>query len=87
MKLFVARRAGPVCGYFGIHRIAAAVGLGYRNLSCCKQRRAEPWWSHPASAKILVLEYFKYIVATARIGLDAPPGATTVAASRGRAKI
>jgi uncharacterized SAM-binding protein YcdF (DUF218 family) len=52
-----------------------------------QQRRAEPWWSHPASAKILVLEYFKYIVATARIGLDAPPGATTVAASRGRAKI
>ncbi len=51
------------------------------------QRRAEPWWSHPSSAKILVLEYFKYIVATARIGLDGPPGATTVAASRGRAKI
>jgi hypothetical protein len=33
------------------------------------------------------LEYFKYIAATARIGLDAPSGATTVAASRGRAKI
>jgi uncharacterized SAM-binding protein YcdF (DUF218 family) len=52
-----------------------------------QQRRAEPWWSHPASAKLLVLEYFKYIAATARIGLDAPSGATTVAASRGRAKI
>ena len=52
-----------------------------------QQRRAEPWWSHPASAKILVLEYFKYIAATARIGRDAPPGATTVAASRARAKI
>jgi uncharacterized SAM-binding protein YcdF (DUF218 family) len=52
-----------------------------------QQRRAEPWWSSPASAKLLVLEYFKYIVATARIGLDAPAGATTVAASRGRAKI
>jgi uncharacterized SAM-binding protein YcdF (DUF218 family) len=52
-----------------------------------QQRRAEPWWSHPASAKILVLEYFKYIAAIARIELDAPPGATTVAASRGRAKI
>jgi uncharacterized SAM-binding protein YcdF (DUF218 family) len=52
-----------------------------------QQRRAEPWWSSPASAKLLVLEYFKYIVSTARIGLDAPPGATTVAASRGRAKI
>ena len=52
-----------------------------------QQRRAEPWWTNPASAKVLVLEYFKYIVATARIGLDASPGATTVAASRGRAKI
>ncbi|HEV7983229.1 MAG TPA: YdcF family protein [Xanthobacteraceae bacterium] len=52
-----------------------------------QQRRAAPWWSHPANVKILALEYFKYIVASARIGLDAPPGATTVAASRGRAKI
>jgi uncharacterized SAM-binding protein YcdF (DUF218 family) len=52
-----------------------------------QQSRAEPWWSNPSSAKILVLEYFKYILATARIGLDAPPGATKVAASRGRAKI
>jgi uncharacterized SAM-binding protein YcdF (DUF218 family) len=51
------------------------------------QRRAEPWWTDPASAKLLVLEYFKYIVAAARIGLDAPPGAATVAASRGRANI
>jgi uncharacterized SAM-binding protein YcdF (DUF218 family) len=52
-----------------------------------QQHRAEPWWNSPASAKILVLEYLKYIVATARIGLDAPSGAATVAASRGRAKI
>jgi uncharacterized SAM-binding protein YcdF (DUF218 family) len=52
-----------------------------------QQRRAAPWWSHPANVKVLALEYFKYIVASARIGLDAPPGATTVAASRGRAKI
>jgi uncharacterized SAM-binding protein YcdF (DUF218 family) len=52
-----------------------------------QQRRAEPWWTSPASAKILVLEYFKYIVAAARIGLDTEPGTATVAASRGRAKI
>jgi uncharacterized SAM-binding protein YcdF (DUF218 family) len=52
-----------------------------------QQRRAAPWWSHPANVKILALEYFKYIVAGARIGLDAPPGATTVAASHGRARI
>jgi uncharacterized SAM-binding protein YcdF (DUF218 family) len=52
-----------------------------------QQRRAAPWWSHPANVKVLALEYFKYIVASARIGLDAPPGATTVAASHGRARI
>jgi uncharacterized SAM-binding protein YcdF (DUF218 family) len=52
-----------------------------------QQRRAAPWWSHAANVRVLALEYFKYIVASARIGLDAPPGATTVAASRGRAKI
>jgi uncharacterized SAM-binding protein YcdF (DUF218 family) len=52
-----------------------------------QQRRAAPWWSHPANVKVLALEYFKYIVASARIGLDAPPGATTVTASHGRARI
>jgi uncharacterized SAM-binding protein YcdF (DUF218 family) len=51
------------------------------------QRRAEGWWSHPSSAKILMLEYLKYIAANARIRLDPTPAATTVAASRGRAKI
>ncbi len=51
------------------------------------QRRAEGWWSHPASTKILVLEYLKFIVANARIRFDAPPGAPTVAVSRGRANI
>jgi uncharacterized SAM-binding protein YcdF (DUF218 family) len=51
------------------------------------QRRAEGWWSHPSSAKILMLEYLKFIVANARIRLDPSPVATTVAASRERAKI
>jgi len=51
-----------------------------------EQRRAEPWWSHAASAKILVSEYLKYIVAAARIGFDPPP-ATTEFAHRGRVKI
>jgi uncharacterized SAM-binding protein YcdF (DUF218 family) len=67
------------------HQLPGVTLIPYPVVS--QQRRAEPWWSHPASAKILVLEYFKYIVATARIGLDTPPGAATVAASRGRAKI
>jgi uncharacterized SAM-binding protein YcdF (DUF218 family) len=51
-----------------------------------EQRRAEPWWSHAASAKILVSEYLKYIVAAARIGFDQPPAATELA-HRGRVKI
>jgi uncharacterized SAM-binding protein YcdF (DUF218 family) len=67
------------------HRLPGVTLIPYPVVT--QQRRAEPWWSHPASAKILVLEYFKYIVAAARNGLDTPPGATTVAASRGRTKI
>ena len=51
-----------------------------------EQRRAEPWWSHAASAKILVSEYLKYIVAMARIGFDQPPGPTETA-FRSRARI
>ncbi len=34
------------------------------------ERHAEPWWSSPGTAKILVFEYLKYIVAAARIGLE-----------------
>src|SRR3954452_14618890 len=33
--------------------------------------RAEPWWSHIATAKLLFSEYVKYIVAAIRIWLDA----------------
>ena len=51
-----------------------------------EQRRAEPWWSHAASAKILVSEYLKYIVAAARIGFDQPPAPTELA-HRGRVNI
>src|SRR6202521_4613445 len=51
-----------------------------------EQRRAEPWWYHAASAKILVSEYLKYIVAMARIGFDQPPGPTETA-FRSRARI
>jgi uncharacterized SAM-binding protein YcdF (DUF218 family) len=32
--------------------------------------RAEPWWSHLATAKLLFTEYVKYIVAAIRIRLD-----------------
>ena len=33
--------------------------------------RAEPWWSHIATARLLFSEYVKYIVAAIRIQLDA----------------
>ncbi len=34
------------------------------------QIRAEPWWRHPATARILVFEYLKFLVAAARIKLE-----------------
>jgi len=51
-----------------------------------EQHRAEPWWSNAGTAKILVFEYMKFIVAAARIGLEPMPAVTEVAHS-GRAKI
>jgi uncharacterized SAM-binding protein YcdF (DUF218 family) len=51
-----------------------------------QQHRAEPWWSNVGTAKILLFEYVKFIVAAARIGLEPTPAATEVA-HRSRAKI
>jgi uncharacterized SAM-binding protein YcdF (DUF218 family) len=51
-----------------------------------EQRRAEPWWSHAAGAKLLASEYLKYIVALARIRFD-QPDVPTATAFRSRAKI
>jgi uncharacterized SAM-binding protein YcdF (DUF218 family) len=67
------------------HQLPGATLVAYPVVS--PQRRAEGWWSHPASAKLLILEYLKYIVANARIRLDPSPAETTVAASRERTKI
>ena len=50
------------------------------------QSRAEPWWSNAGTAKILVFEYLKFIVAAARIGLE-PASASTEIAPRSRARI
>lgn len=52
-----------------------------------EQRRAEPWWSNASSAKILVSEYLKYIVAVARIGLVPQSAATETVAARNHARI
>jgi uncharacterized SAM-binding protein YcdF (DUF218 family) len=50
------------------------------------QSRAEPWWSNAGTAKIVVFEYLKLIVAAARIGLEPAPAATEIA-HRDRAAI
>ncbi|HLK84088.1 MAG TPA: YdcF family protein [Xanthobacteraceae bacterium] len=50
------------------------------------QSRAEPWWSNAGTAKVLVFEYLKFIVAAARIGLE-PASAATETAPRSRARI
>jgi uncharacterized SAM-binding protein YcdF (DUF218 family) len=46
------------------------------------QGRAEPWWRHPGMAKILLLEYLKFVAAEARIRLE-PVIAVTQIAYRG----
>jgi uncharacterized SAM-binding protein YcdF (DUF218 family) len=67
------------------HQLPGATLVAYPVVT--PQQRAEGWWSHPSSAKLLMLEYLKYIVANARIRLDPSPAETTVAASRERTKI
>src|SRR5579871_395235 len=46
------------------------------------QRRADSWWYHPGTAKILISEYLKFLVAAARIRLE-PVFAATETAHRG----
>jgi uncharacterized SAM-binding protein YcdF (DUF218 family) len=41
--------------------------------------RAEPWWTHGATMKLMLSEYLKYVVAQMRIRLD--PAATTARAA------
>jgi uncharacterized SAM-binding protein YcdF (DUF218 family) len=66
------------------HRLPGVTLIPFPVVS--EQIRTEPWWSHRGTAKILVSEYFKYIVAATRIGFDQPPGLTETA-YRGRVKI
>jgi len=42
--------------------------------------RSEPWWSHASTARLLISEYVKYIVATIRMRLD--PASTATEPSR-----
>jgi uncharacterized SAM-binding protein YcdF (DUF218 family) len=66
------------------HRLPGVTLIPFPVVS--EQHRAEPWWSNAASARVLVSEYLKYLVAMARIGLDQEPGPTETA-YRGRIKI
>lgn len=50
------------------------------------QARAEPWWANVGTAKVVVFEYLKLIVAAARIGLG-PASATTEIAPRNRGRV
>ena len=43
--------------------------------------RAEPWWTNPASARLLVIEYLKYLAAVVRMRFE-PPAETAEAAGR-----
>jgi len=44
-----------------------------------EKRRAEPWWSNAASARLLFSEYLKYIYSVMRHRLDPSPAGTEVA--------
>jgi uncharacterized SAM-binding protein YcdF (DUF218 family) len=51
------------------------------------QARAEPWWSKAGTAKVVIFEYLKLIVAAARIGLEPAAFATTEIAPRSGGRI
>lgn len=47
-----------------------------------ERQRAEPWWSSPGSARMLVSEYLKYLVAIVRMRLDAAGYTTEIVGRR-----
>jgi uncharacterized SAM-binding protein YcdF (DUF218 family) len=47
-----------------------------------ERQRAEPWWSNAASARMLVSEYLKYLVAIVRMRFDAFDRSTELASGR-----
>jgi uncharacterized SAM-binding protein YcdF (DUF218 family) len=44
--------------------------------------RAEPWWSNPPIAKLLISEFLKYMLAQVRMRLEPAPDTTDVARAR-----
>jgi uncharacterized SAM-binding protein YcdF (DUF218 family) len=47
-----------------------------------EKMRAEPWWASPPTARLLLTEYLKYLVAQVRIRLEPVTGAIDFAGSR-----
>jgi hypothetical protein len=47
-----------------------------------ERQRAEPWWSNVGSARMLVSEYLKYLVAIVRMRFDALDRSTELASER-----
>jgi len=47
-----------------------------------ERQRAEPWWSNAGSARMLVSEYLKYLVAIVRMRFDAFDRSTELASRR-----
>ncbi len=47
-----------------------------------ERQRASPWWSNAGSARMLVSEYLKYLVAIVRMRFDALDRSTELASSR-----
>src|SRR5262245_20007737 len=52
-----------------------------------ERQRAEPWWVSAASARMLMSEYLKYLVAIVRMQFDSPDRSTELASGRPRADI
>jgi uncharacterized SAM-binding protein YcdF (DUF218 family) len=46
-----------------------------------EQLRAEPWWSNPRTARLIVLEYTKYIAARVRVKIEPSASIDTMAAA------
>jgi uncharacterized SAM-binding protein YcdF (DUF218 family) len=52
-----------------------------------ERQRAEPWWASAASARMLMSEYLKYLVAIVRMQFDSPDRSTELASGRPGADI
>ncbi|WP_246164058.1 YdcF family protein [Blastochloris sulfoviridis] len=46
------------------------------------QLRAEPWWASPRTARLVALEYVKYLMAHVRLRLDPPTHASALATAQ-----